>query len=153
MRARTAAALATALGALATLAAGCSSGSQIFLASSGLSLTVNGDSTFAGADGGRRITVALVRGGAVEQEATDTVASTASPAFSFRFPGALLEGESYDLDYWIDTNKGGGTAGTCDPPPLDQTWQVPVDSVASSVSLSLSYDPSLERDVCGVFNK
>lgn len=131
---------------------GCAGGPSPLLATSGFDLTVTGDSTFQAPDGGQTVTVAVVREGTVEEEASDTVSTTADPSFSLTFPGALKDGESYDVDFWIDTNIGGGTPGTCDPPPLDETWRVAVDSVSGPVTLSEQYGPSGNTNICQIFN-
>lgn len=140
-------------GVLAVAACSGGTGTQPVFSTSGFDLTVTGDSTFGAPDGGHTVTVAVVRAGAVVDEASDTVATSGNPAFSFAFPGVLEYGESYDVDYWIDTNTGGGTVGVCDPPPLDQTWQVPVDSVSGPVTLTEEYGASTGTNVCPVFNK
>ena len=40
---------------------------------------------------------------------SSVVSATADPSFSFNFPDRLNEGKTYHLDYWIDSNFGGGT--------------------------------------------
>jgi hypothetical protein len=125
-------------------------GSPLF-ATSGLNLTFAGDSTFIASQAGRTVTAALVHDDTVVAKASTTVSTTPGDAFSFTFPGALTEGESYAVDYWIDSNIDGGSVGVCDPPPVDLTWQVSVAAVTGPVDIAANYDPTAVVDVCSAF--
>ena len=115
-------------------------------------LTLQGDATFQTPHGGQDITVALLGAdGTVLETMSGTVSATDDPAFSFTFADALTEGESYTVDYWIDSNFGGGTVGTCDPSENDHQWSLAVPPVAADVMLAEDHDPSAVTDVCSVF--
>ena len=110
------------------------------------------DASFQGPHSGHAIEVALVRtsDGGVVQEQIGTVSETADPAASFTFAD-LEEGVAYDVDYWIDSNFGGGTEGVCDPPAIDHQWIVAIPAVMGDVNLVVSHDDATVTDVCSTF--
>lgn len=116
-----------------------------------LDLTFTGDETFQGAHGGQSIHVGIFHQGTSELVASDqgTVSSSANPSFEFTFVDALAEGESYRVEYWIDSNFNGGTEGTCDPPENDHQWRLDVPSVTDDVTIADTHRPTETEDVCG----
>lgn len=123
------------------------------LASEGHDLTFTGDGTFIAPHGGQAIRVALYDVAAGEVVATEqgTVAAEEPPAFSFTFPGALEEGRLYDVHYWIDSNFGGGSEGSCDPVNVDHQWRAALTDVSEAVSLEVAHDPAQQAPVCTSF--
>ena len=107
-------------------------------------LTFSGGASFQGPHGGQTIYVALVRKGIVSLRIIETavVSATADPSFSFNFPGRLIKGEEYDLDYWIDSNFGGGTPETCDPPGNDHQWHIDIGLVTDDVVIEDTHRPT-----------
>lgn len=114
-------------------------------------LTFTGDDTFHGAHGGQTIHVGVKEQGSGALVTSDqgTVSSSADPSFEFTFTGALTEGDSYYLDYWIDSNFSGGMEGSCGPPEDDHQWRIPVPSVSADVTIDDTHRPSETEDVCG----
>lgn len=114
-------------------------------------LNFGGDASFQAPHGDQDISVSLVRAadGAVIATQTGTVSGTADPSFSFAFPGALVIGVEYNVEYWIDSNFGGGTVGECDAPDIDHQWRVNVPSVAADVDITETHDAGAITDVCG----
>jgi len=129
------------LGGLTAMAAGTSD------------LVFSGDGSFHGAHGGQPIHVAVVRtdDGEVVAKQSGTVSKTADPSFSFTFAGVLENGKTYEVDYWIDSNFGGGTVGVCDPKARDHQWKVPLGTVSGSVALRDKHRPAETSDVCETF--
>ena len=111
------------------------------------------DASFQGPHAGDAITVAVVRtaDGAVLDEQTGTVSETADPAFTFTWLGILELNEGYQVHYWIDSNFGGGTVGTCDPTSNDHQWNVTIPAVAGDVTVAETHDGSTVVDVCSTF--
>ena len=116
-------------------------------------LTFGIDASFQGAHAGHPIAVALVRAsdGVVVQEQMGTVSGTADPAASFTFAGLLEEGVAYEVDYWIDSNFGGGTLGVCDPTANDHQWKVTIAAVSADVAITEAHIPATVVDVCSTF--
>lgn len=114
-------------------------------------LTFTGDDTFHDAHGGQTLHVGIkdAESGALVASDQGTVSSSADPSFEFTFADALTEGESYYLDYWIDSNFDGGTEGTCGPPVDDHQWRIDVTSVTEDVTIADTHRPSETEDVCG----
>ena len=119
-------------------------------------LTFSGDDTFNGAHGGQTVYVVLetqLEGTEVET-ANAVVSAAADPAFTFELDGVLSAGESYVIKYWIDSNFGGGTAGTCDAPSVDHQWRIdPFDeaslsNVSGPVTIVDTHRPTEVQDVC-----
>ena len=140
-------------GTLGSLAAALLLAAGPALASEGHDLTFSGDGTFVAPHGGQAIEVALfdVTAGEVVATDTGTVASEEPPAFSFTFPGALEEGRLYDVHYWIDSNFGGGSEGSCDPVNVDHQWRVALTNVSESLSIEVAHDPAEQAPVCTSF--
>ena len=117
-------------------------------------LAFSGDASFQGAHGGQALQVAVVDeeiGAVVATDAT-TVSGSDDPAFSFDFPGLLIRERSYHLDYWIDSNFGGGTAGICDPPANDHQWRIELGPVTESATVPDTHRPSETQSVCSTFD-
>ena len=117
-------------------------------------LTFQGDASFQAPHGGQDIQAGVVRAsdGALMVSRTGTVASDADPAFSFDFPGALLKGVSYEVHYWIDSNFGDGTEGTCDEVDDDHQWSVELGSTMDdAVTHTESHDAGSQSAVCSTF--
>lgn len=113
-------------------------------------LTFQGDATFQEAHGGQTVSVA-VRGGTVLATKSGTVSSTEDPSFSFTFRDLLIDGASYRVHYWIDSNFGGGQPGVCDPPEIDHQWRVDLGVIESDVTHVESHDPGAVTSVCSSF--
>lgn len=113
-------------------------------------LTFTGDSTFHSAHGGQTIHVGVFNQGSGEMVAdtVGTVSAETDPAFEFTFTDVLAEGESYNLDYWIDSNFGGGDQGSCDSPDVDHQWRIALSSVAGSETVDDTHRPSETESVC-----
>ena len=115
------------------------------------------DASFQAPHGGKTpahtITVAVVRtsDGVTVETQTGTVSGTADPAFSFTSVGLLEEGEAYQVDYWIDSNFGGGTAGVCDPKANDHQWRVAIAAVTADVALTELHNAANTVEVCTTF--
>ncbi len=123
------------------------------LADQGSDLTFQGDASFQGAHGGQAIQAALVDTALGETIAVKTgeVSADREPAFSFTFPGALQEGGSYAVHYWIDSNFGGGTSGNCDPMSNDHQWRVAIEPADGPVTHTEHHDPAAQSAVCDSF--
>jgi hypothetical protein len=117
-------------------------------------LTFAGDGSFNNAHGLQPVHFALIRDldGRVVARDESTVSSSADPSFRFEVAGGLLNGESYQVHYWIDSNFGGGTAGVCDPPANDHQWAVAIGAVTGDVDLTEGHDPANTSDVCSTFD-
>lgn len=112
-------------------------------------LTFTGDASFHGAHGGQDIYVFVTGGdGSVVASAEGTVSETQEPAFSFTMEGVLQEGESYTLNYWIDSNFGGGTQGACDAPEVDHQWKIDIAPVSDDVTINDTHRPGEVEQVC-----
>lgn len=115
-------------------------------------LTFQGDATFQAPHGGQDITVAVHDDqGEVIETMSGTVSASADPSFSFTFTGVLSAGEAHSVDYWIDSNFGGGTEGTCDPPENDHQWHVTLGTVNDDVAHVETHEPGAVTDVCDSF--
>ena len=111
-----------------------------------------GDASYQGPHAGHAISVALVSaGGTVVDTRTGTVSGTSDPAFSFTFEDDLTEGATYSVEYWIDSNFDGGTAGVCDPPANDHQWRLSVPTVVGDFVLTADHDAEEVVDVCDSF--
>ena len=118
-------------------------------------LAFTGDATFQTAHGGQTVNVSVIRsssgvsgGELVVATATGTVSSSEDPTFSFDFPGVLTRGMEYHLDYWIDSNFGGGTEGTCDPPENDHQWRIDFGPVTEAVTIADQHRPGEVESIC-----
>lgn len=112
-------------------------------------LTFTGDATFHGAHGGQDIHVFVKGGdGSVVASANGTVSETQEPAFSFTMENALQEGRSYTLNYWIDSNFGGGSQGACDAPEVDHQWRIDIGPVSDDVRIDDTHRPAETEQVC-----
>lgn len=117
-------------------------------------LDFTGDASFQGAHGGQTIHVAVIHEGLGTAVATETgtVSGSEDPAFSFSFPGVLTRDAEYHLDYWIDSNFGGGTVGTCDPIENDHQWRIDeIGPVTDAVTIDDVHRPTETEDVCATF--
>lgn len=143
--------IAMSLIALAPFLAGCDDDPTDTAAT--YDLTFSGDATFQGAHGGQSLMVAVVEQatGAVIAEDGGTVSASGDASFSFTFNDVLEEGTSYYVDYWIDSNFGGGEAGTCDAPEIDHQWRIAVSAVNADVTLAETHRPADIESVCSTF--
>ncbi len=80
-----------------------------------------------------------------------TVSPTANPAFLLRVRNVLQEFVDYELQYWIDSNINGGTAGVCDSETIDHQWNYRFQAPGNNVDFTLLYDPNRVEDVCASF--
>ena len=122
-------------------------------ASDGHDLTFKGDASFGGPHGGQAIQAAVVdaESGEVVAEESGSVSADDDPAFSFDFPGALQDGKGSEVHYWIDSNFGGGSQGSCDPMENDHQWRVTLEQASEAVTHVESHDPGAQSDVCATF--
>jgi len=139
--------------ALLAVAALLVGGGSAAIAAANNNLVFNGDASFHGAHGGQAIHVAVVRtkDGKVVAKQSGTVSKTATPSFSFTFTGVLQNGMAYDVDYWIDSNFGGGTKGVCDSKKHDHQWRVSLGTVSGNITHTEKHRPAETTDVCDVF--
>jgi len=117
-------------------------------------LTFQGDGSFNGPHGDQAIEIGLVRAsdGALVTTMSGTVSASENPSFAFELPGALLKDTSYEVHYWIDSNFGGGTAGSCDPVDTDHQWSVDLGTpMDDSVVQTESHDAGAQSAVCATF--
>lgn len=126
----------------------------LVMANEGHDLTFEGNDTFNGAHGGQTIHAAVVDAGSGEVVATQsgTVSADGAPAFSFDFPGVLKKDGSYEVHYWIDSNFGGGSEGTCDPKGTDHQWSVSLDTTGEALTHEETHRPQEQTDVCATFD-
>lgn len=115
-------------------------------------LTFAGDASFQSAHAGQDIRVAILDpDGAVVGEAAGTVSADDDPSFSFDIPGLPL-GTEYQAHYWIDSNFGGGTEGTCDEPSVDHQWSVALGVLEEDQAHTEDHRPTETTDVCSTFS-
>ncbi|MGM0700874.1 MAG: hypothetical protein ACQEUG_00560 [Pseudomonadota bacterium] len=116
-------------------------------------LTFAGDGTFNTPHGGQTVEVAVydVTAGEVVATESTTVEQTEDPAFSVSFEGVLEEGKLYDVHYWIDSNFGEGSEGSCDPVSVDHQWRVALTDISEAVNLTVAHDPAEQAPVCTSF--
>lgn len=124
------------------------------IANDGHDLTFEGDGTFNGPHGGQEIHAAVVDADSGDVAATEsgTVSADEAPAFSLDFPGVLKEEGSYEVHYWIDSNFGGGSEGSCDPKEIDHQWSVSLDSTSEALTHEDTHRPEEMTDVCATFD-
>jgi len=142
-----------AFNAIMLLAAALLLGAATAMAAGTSDLEFSGDGSFNGAHGGQPIHVAVVRAddGTVVAKQSGTVSKTADPSFSFTFAAVLENGKAYEVDYWIDSNFGGGSEGVCDAKAHDHQWKVPLGTVSGSAALRDKHRPAETSDVCATF--
>ncbi len=58
-------------------------------------------------------------------------------------------GDAYNIEYWIDSNVGGGTVGQCDAPAIDHQWRTIVPAVTGDTEITDAHDAGLITDICG----
>ena len=101
-------------------------------------LTFAGTASFTVPHAGNAFKAALVRGSAttaLDTQAGTVAAAGTDPAFSVTFVPRLVIGESYSVKLWIDFNG----SGTCDAPPADHQWSIPVPSDLPTHQTTISY--------------
>lgn len=140
--------------ALAFVLAGCDGGADDTGATGDTdavtyTLTFDGGDTYGGAHGDQDFGMAVVECDSGSQPCTGTtVASDAGtvPAtgdWTVTFDGALEDGLDYELHLWIDSNFGGGTAGTCDADTsVDHQWAFVAGTATDDVTVQEDHDPS-----------
>lgn len=113
-------------------------------------LTFTGDTTFHGAHGGQTIHVGVFdqESGEMVADTVGTVSAETDPAFEFVFADVFTDGESYNLDYWIDSNFGGGEEGSCNSPDIDHQWRIGLSSVTADEIVNDTHRPSETESVC-----
>lgn len=139
--------------ALAPVLVGCGDDEETTEPEVTYDLTFTGDATFQMAHGDQDIHVAVVEQGSGEVVAEDdgVVSADDDPVFSFSFPDVLVAGNSYFLDYWIDSNFDGGDVGTCDPPVDDHQWRIEITDVNSAEVINDVHRPGETESVCSTF--
>lgn len=113
-------------------------------------LTFRGDASFQAPHGGQTIRAALVGNGVVLTEDA-VVSAAADPSFTFTFTDAVVEGASYEVHYWIDSNFGGGSVDVCDPTSNDHQWKVQVPPLNDDRTVTDSHRPAEVEDACHTF--
>jgi hypothetical protein len=123
------------------------------LGSEGHDLTLQGDGSFSIPHGDQAIEAAIydVHTGEVVATQSGTVSGSEDPSFSFTFSSVLQEGELYDVHYWIDSNFGGGSEGSCDPLDIDHQWRIALNDVSEAVMLQEIHAPAELAPVCRTF--
>jgi hypothetical protein len=96
---------------------------------------------------GNNLYVALVDQNGMSVVAADSTV-VADGLFSFAFPGALMEGASYYVDYFADFND----SGVCDAPPSDHVWRIEIEAVSDHVELEVSHNTDFEPAACASFD-
>ncbi len=139
--------------ALALLLAACGDGNEGAAAAVGgpYKLTFQGDATFTAVHAGQALKAGLIVKATNEllDVQSTTVASSGDPSFSVTFAPTLEPTVQYHLHYWIDSNFGGGTVGTCDPPQIDHQWAL--DPPIGQATFKDTHRPSDVSSVCGTF--
>ncbi|HEY6100769.1 MAG TPA: hypothetical protein VIW03_15130 [Anaeromyxobacter sp.] len=113
-------------------------------------LTFVGDATFIPPHSGQTFKAALVRGSdnSAEETLSGTVAATGSPAFSVTFAHKLVINEPYSVKLWVDFNSN----GTCQAPPTDHQWSIPIPTALASHNATVPYTHNTTfTDVCSFF--
>ncbi|TFH85055.1 hypothetical protein EQG41_19120 [Billgrantia azerbaijanica] len=123
------------------------------LGAEGYDLSFTGDGTFNTPHGNQAIQVAVydVAAGEVVATQSGTVAQLEDPAFSFTFEGILEKGKLYDVHYWIDSNFGRGSEGSCDPVNVDHQWRYALTDIKKAVDIRVAHDPTRQAPVCTSF--
>ena len=116
-------------------------------------LTLEGNATLSGPHGDQSIHVVVVSRNFdfVVAQATATISSTEGSSFDFAFPRLLAEGGDYDVFYWIDSNIGGGSVGTCDPAENDHQWSEAVLNPRAGIFLEVGHNDADNTEVCSSF--
>lgn len=116
-------------------------------------LTFSLDASFQNTHGGDSIRIALVRlsDNLVMAEHMGTVSATMNPSFTFSVSNIMERGISYAVHYWIDSNIGGGTLGTCDATQFDHQWSTEFFYVTNDINFTAGYQPFLVENVCATF--
>lgn len=111
------------------------------------------DASFQTPHGNNPIRIALVRlsDGQIQAEDMGTVSATVNPSFSFTTTAVMERNVSYAVHYWIDSNIGGGTPGTCDSTQFDQQWSTEFFNVRNDINFTAGYQPLLVEYVCDTF--
>ena len=114
-------------------------------------VTFSGGAGFAAAHAGQPIRAALVIPAPLQVVSVKTGQVTdGDPTFTFQF-GGLQPGRAYAIDYWIDSDLGGGLRGVCDDPSVDHQWRHPLASVTADTQVTATHDPAAAVDVCDAF--
>jgi len=116
-------------------------------------LTFSLDASFQSVHGGQPIHWAVVRSfdSLKVAEGSGMLSTTADPCFSLTARDVLMEGLSYEVHYWIDSNIGGGAVGVCDPKAIDHQWSTEFFFPSNDISFTVPYSLWLIEDVCGTF--
>ena len=77
---------------------------------------------------------------------TDSTTVTPNGQFFFEWIDILEGGESYNIDFYADITGN----GSCDPPPTDHAWRIPIGPVLSNININDEHDTNF-LDVCGTF--
>jgi len=118
-------------------------------------LTLEGDESFHGLHGGQVINVVVVNrnlGGFLVAE-DKVIISLTNGTFDFGFSRLLAEGVDHGVYYWIDSDIGGGTPGTCDPPEIDHQWSATIVNPREGILLSESHVDADNSEVCTFFGQ
>lgn len=116
-------------------------------------LTFEGDGTFLIPHQGNSVHAAIVdiHNNEVVAKQSDTISGTDEPAFTFQFADIFEEGKLYDLHYWIDSNFGDGSVGSCDPIDIDHQWRIAFNSISNDITEVVRLAPEEQAPVCATF--
>ncbi len=67
--------------------------------------------------------------------------------FTLMGTGALVKGQSYFLNYYVDVNDN----GACDQTPDDHVWRIDIAPVQDNVIENVSYNENFSNLGCGNF--
>ncbi|NYT72744.1 hypothetical protein HZU72_09925 [Halomonas sp. QX-2] len=116
-------------------------------------LTFEGDGTFLIPHQGNSVHAAIVdiHANEVVAKQSDTISGTGEPAFTFQFSEIFEEGKLYDLHYWIDSNFGEGSVGSCDPIDIDHQWRIAFTNISDNITEVTQLAPEEQAPVCATF--
>jgi len=98
--------------------------------------------------GGTDFSMAVVDDNGVADEATGVIGTDTSIDFT------VPEGDGYELHFWIDSNIGAGTAGTCDFAATDNPdhqWSYAIGTVNADDDFAIPAHNTTFQDVCATF--
>lgn len=103
---------------------------------------------------GQTIRVKVFKDPGGTKVAEDSVLEPTDGTFSFTFANVLEQGTAYNLDYFADSDVGPGSGtdgnGSCDSPPKDHAWRVPIPAVTGDVDQAEVHNTNF-TDVCARF--
>ena len=113
--------------------------------------------------GGQTVSWALLRSDNGEKLVTGagTISATANPPYTVDTGDVMSFGVPHQMQFWIDSNIGGGTPGECDPvvrdedgeiiESFDMQWISPFGGVTDDLVFIAIHNPDQVQNVCGTF--